>query len=408
MSMSDRLPAAEWLEDAALRRLCAILDPGGDGEDARFVGGAVRDSLIGLDVKDIDVATVHPPEEVMRRLQADGIRCVPTGIAHGTVTAVIERGPVEITTLRRDVSTDGRRATVAFASDWREDAARRDFTMNALYAAPVTGHIFDYFGGREDLAASRVRFIGEARDRIDEDHLRILRYFRFLARFGTADPDSDDYAACVEKAATMMALSRERVADELVRLLGTADPVPALGLMVTGGIFRPILAEVEEAGVDRVAVLIAREGAMGLAPDGLLRLIALGPQDAAAAERIAARLKLSNKARARIATALGPAVEGDARVLAYRLGTRGALDRIALGRALGAADAASLDGWAVPKLPLSGGDLIARGLTAGPDVARTLRQVETDWIAAGYPAREEALRFADQRVAELLRSNQKA
>ncbi|MFT3967007.1 MAG: CCA tRNA nucleotidyltransferase [Sphingobium sp.] len=392
-SLPETLPPGGWRDDAGLTRLCTAL---GGGEAARFVGGAVRDSLLGMAVKDVDIATVHRPEAVMERLKAAGIRAVPTGMAHGTVTAILPAGPVEITTLRHDVATDGRHATVAFASDWQQDAARRDFTMNALYADPETGAIHDYFDGRADLSAARVRFIGDAGTRIDEDHLRILRYFRFLARFGHADAASRDYAACVDKAATLMALSRERVADELLKLLGTADPVPALRLMIDGGIFVPIVPEAMTDGVDRVAALILRERAMGEAPDGLLRLTALLPTDPAVADKVAARLKLSNKARARIATALGEAIDGDARLLAYRLGTRGALDRIALGRALSPGDARLLAEWAVPRLPVGGGDLIARGLPAGPEVARTLRALEEKWIAAGYPGREHTLELADQ------------
>ncbi|HEX7871436.1 MAG TPA: CCA tRNA nucleotidyltransferase, partial [Sphingobium sp.] len=254
----------------------------------------------------------------------------------------------------------------------------------------------DYFGGRGDLMAARVRFIGDARARIDEDHLRILRYFRFLARFGHADAASQDYAACVDKAATMMALSRERVADELMKLLGTADPVPALRLMIDGRVFDPILPEVVADGADRVAALIARERAMGEAPDGLLRLIALLPPDAATAEKVAARLKFSNKARTRIAKALGEPIAGDARALAYRLGMRGVLDRIVLGRALGPDAAAMLADWTVPRLPVGGGDLIARGLSAGPAVSQMLGALEEEWIAAGYPGREDTLMLADQ------------
>ena len=394
--LSDVLPTGGWRDDDDLTRLCAAL--GGD-EAARFVGGAVRDSLIGLPVKDIDIATLHEPRAVMERLKASGIRVVPTGISHGTVTAILPRGPVEITTLRHDVSTDGRRATVAFAQDWREDAARRDFTMNALYAEPGTGALHDYFGGRADLAAAKVRFIGDPRERIDEDHLRILRYFRFLARFGVADAASADYAACIDKAPTLMALSRERVADELLRLLGTADPVPALRLMVEGKIFAAIIPEIALNGVDRVAALIQREAEMQEAPDGLLRLAALLPPDAAVAEKVAARLKLSNKARVRMATALGEPMAGDGRALAYRLGLRGALDRIALGRALAPSDAASLSGWDIPRLPVGGGDLIARGLPAGPEVARTLKLLEESWIAAGYPDRADTLALADQLLA---------
>jgi poly(A) polymerase len=406
--LNDVLTGADWLDDPSLRALCALLDPDGSGDLARFVGGAVRDTLLGLPVKDIDVATVHAPEEVMARLQAAGVRCVPTGLAHGTVTAILDRGPVEITTLRRDLETDGRRATVAFGGDWREDAARRDFTMNALYAAPGTRTLFDYFDGRTDLAAGRVRFIGDPRARIAEDHLRILRYFRFLARFGHADARSADYDACVAMADTLKALSRERVADELMRLLGTVDPVPALRLMADGGIFRAIVPEIDPEGVQRVTALHQRLAAMGSEPDPLLRLIALAPQDAAVADRIASRLKMSNKARGRIVAALGEAQPGDARVLAYRIGLRGALDRIALGHALAPDAAHDLNDWDVPRLPVSGRDVIARGVTAGPLVARTLRSIEAAWIAAGFPGRSETLMLADQLVAGALRDSQKA
>ncbi len=395
-TLPETLPPGGWREDNALLALITVL--GGEAE-ARVVGGAVRDHLLGLAVKDVDIATVHPPEKVMARLKHAGIKAIPTGIAHGTVTAVLPRGPVEITTLRHDVTTDGRRATVAFASDWREDAARRDFTMNALYADAATGLIHDYFEGRADLAIGRVRFIGDAATRIEEDHLRILRYFRFLARFGVADAATADYAACVAKAPTLTALSRERVADELLKLLATADPVPALRLMIEGGIFVPLLPEIDGHAAARVAALIVREEEMEEAADGLLRFIALLPPDPAVADGIAARLKLSNKARARIATALGGAVDGDLRALAYRIGQRGALDRIALGRASTPTEAASLAGWTAPRMPVSGGDLIARGLIAGPEVARILALVEKEWIAADYPGREETLDLADQFLA---------
>lgn len=407
--LPDRLPDNAWRSRPELVALCAVLNPMAEGDGdvrARYVGGAVRDSLLGIPVKDIDIATIDRPETVMERLAAAGIKCVPTGLAHGTVTAVTGAGPVEITTLRRDVSTDGRRATVAFADDWREDAARRDFTMNALYADPDSGVILDYFGGRADLLDGRVRFIGDPAARIDEDHLRILRYFRFLARFGTADRDADDYAACVERAPTLMALSRERIADELLKLLSVADPVPALELMVEGGIFRPVLPEIDAGGVQRVAALRGREAAMGLAPEGLRRFIALVPQDAAIADALAARLKLSNKARGRIAQALGEPVAGNAHALAFRLGIGAAEDRIALGRALTPEAAASLAGWTVPSLPVGGRDLIARGVTAGPAVARLLRAVEDEWVAAGFPGRDEALAMADQLLSRERLSNQ--
>src|SRR5690349_3452235 len=197
--MSDVLPLAPWTQRGDLKRLVAALGP----DKARYVGGAVRDTLLGIVVKDIDLATTIEPRKVMRALENVGIRAIPTGIDHGTVTAILPDGPVEITTLRHDVSTDGRRATVAFAQDWREDAARRDFTINALYADPASGELFDYFGGLADLKARKVRFIGDARQRIREDHLRILRYFRFQARFGSQPADSESESACTELAATL-------------------------------------------------------------------------------------------------------------------------------------------------------------------------------------------------------------
>ncbi|WP_294292275.1 CCA tRNA nucleotidyltransferase, partial [uncultured Sphingomonas sp.] len=221
------LPDTDWRHRAGLDDLIDALD---GGKNARFVGGAVRDALLGLPVADLDIATRHQPEDVMHALRRAGIKAVPTGLAHGTITAVIESGPVEVTTLRRDISTDGRHAVVAFTDDWREDAARRDFTMNALYADPLTGEVFDYFGGLADLEARHIRFIGDARQRIAEDHLRILRFFRFLARFGDT-PDPDGLAACTERANDLMALSRERIRDELLKLLVARDAVRVVRLM---------------------------------------------------------------------------------------------------------------------------------------------------------------------------------
>ncbi len=200
--MITKLSSADWTTRDDIAALIAALGPG----NARYVGGAVRDTFLGIAVKDVDIATPLVPDEVIARLNAAGIRNVPTGIEHGTITAVLPFGPVEITTLRHDVSTDGRRATVAFATDWQEDAARRDFTINALYADPVTLEIADYFGGLDDLAVRRVRFIGDARSRIREDHLRILRYFRFQARFGSQPADLEAEQSCAELAATLKGL----------------------------------------------------------------------------------------------------------------------------------------------------------------------------------------------------------
>jgi poly(A) polymerase len=289
------LPEETWRMRPAMRALLRLL--GSDHGDTRFVGGCVRDTLLGLAVSDVDLATRLAPEEVMERLGRGDVKAVPTGLAHGTVTAIVEGRPIEITTLRRDVATDGRRATIAYTGDWREDAARRDFTMNALSANPETGEIFDYFGGVADLQAGRVRFIGDPLTRIAEDHLRILRFFRFHARFGGADPDPDALQACAARANDLMALSRERIADELLKLLALPEPTETVRLMIAHRIFRPVLPEV--ATVDALARLVAREREAGIDPDALRRLAALLPPDPETAAAVAARRALSHKGQGR-------------------------------------------------------------------------------------------------------------
>jgi poly(A) polymerase len=253
------LPAAAWTGREDLAALVAALDPDGAGT-CRYVGGAVRDTLLGLAVKDIDMATQHRPEETQALLKAAGIRQVPTGLAHGTITAVLPGGPVEITTLRQDVSTDGRHATVAFSQDWREDAARRDFTINALYADPRTLALSDHFGGLDDLATRTVRFIGDAEQRIREDYLRILRYFRFQARFGSLPADAQAEAACAALAPGMKGLSRERIASELLGLLGLPDPAPTVARMAELGVLAQVLPEADPAPLPALIAAEAREG----------------------------------------------------------------------------------------------------------------------------------------------------
>ena len=368
------LPAASWTRREDLAVLISALGPG----NARYVGGAVRDTLLGIEVKDVDIATPLHPREVMKRLKARQIQVVPTGIDHGTVTAVLPMGPVEITTLRHDVSTDGRRATVAFASEWRDDAARRDFTINALYADPASGEVSDYFGGLADLEARRVRFIGDARQRIREDHLRILRYFRFQARFGSHPADSESESACSELAATLKGLSRERVGMEMINLLGLADPAPTLARMEALGVLSEVLPE---ADVSALAALVAEETRQGVAPDALRRLAALLPANVPLAEAVASRFRLSGAQKKRLALVAGrSAVSDDPRALAYRLGYESAMDRLLLE----GADISSLEGWTIPSFPLKGGQIVARGVKAGPLVARTLQAVEARWIAAGF------------------------
>lgn len=395
-----RLPHAEWRDRPGLDELAAALGAG----DARYVGGAVRDTLLGLPVSDVDIATRHAPDDVIDRLRAARIKPIPTGIAHGTITAITQGGPVEVTTLRRDVSTDGRHAEVAFTDDWREDAARRDFTMNALYADPQTGEIFDYFGGIDDLNAGRVRFIGDPLQRIAEDHLRILRFFRFMARFGD-QPDQAGLEACVARANDLMALSRERIADEFLKLLVARDAVRVLRLMVARGVLLPVLPEIGDEGVARLERLVAREAALGFDADPIRRLIAVGPADAAKADGVAARLKLSNGHRKRIAAAIGEAEEAP-RPLAFRIGKQAALDRLLLSdldeKEVGARISEIRD-WDVPTLPVSGGEIVARGVQAGPDVARLLGRVRDQWVAEHFPDTERAREIAAIIVDQWLR-----
>ncbi|MCZ8019626.1 CCA tRNA nucleotidyltransferase [Novosphingobium sp.] len=372
--MSVSLPAADWTRREDLARLVAVLGP----DKARYVGGAVRDTLLGIPVKDVDIATPLLPLKVIGKLKDAGIQAVPTGIEHGTVTAVLPEGPVEITTLRHDVSTDGRRATVAFANDWQDDAARRDFTINALYADPATGEVFDWFGGLADLAARRVRFIGDPHQRIREDHLRILRYFRFQARFGSQPADEQSESACAELAATLKGLSRERVGMEMMNLLGLVDPAPTVARMAELSVLPVVLPE---ADVAALVALVAAETRQQVPPDALRRLAALLPADVPLAEAVASRFRLSGVQKKRLALAAGrDGAPGDPRALAYRLGKAAALDRLLLG----GGEVAPLADWAIPVFPLKGGDIVARGVKAGPDVARTLRAVESAWIAAGF------------------------
>lgn len=389
------LPDAPWRHRPGLTALADALDAAGG--NARWVGGAVRDTLLGQDAHDLDLATPFAPDRVIERLEAAGIKAIPTGIAHGTVTAVTSGTVVEVTTLRRDVSTDGRHAVVAFTDDWQADAARRDFTMNALYADPLTGTVFDWFDGLADLAARRVRFIGDPYQRIAEDHLRILRFFRFHARFGDAIEEGG-LRACTDRANDLMALSRERIAAELLKLLVAPSAVPVVALMEQRGIFRAVLPEIDAAGVTRLTALAARETAAAIAPDAIRRLAALLPPDAA--EPVGARLKLSNLDRRRLMLATaGPGDEG-ARGLAYRHGGAIALDRLLLA----GDDVAPLADWSPPRLPIGGGALVERGLAKGPEVAAALRRIEARWIAEGFPSEDRVGLIADVEVAQALRS----
>ena len=365
----------------------------------RLVGGAVRDALLGLPVSDFDLATRLTPAAVVARLEAAGVKAVPTGIAHGTVTAISHGQSFEITTLRRDVATDGRHAVVEFSDDWRDDARRRDLTINALYANPLTLEVSDFHDGLADLRDGRVRFIGEPLQRIAEDHLRILRFFRFQARFGSGAPDAAGLAACTARANDLMALSRERVRGELLRLLAVRDPVPTIAVMLQHRILVPVLPEI--TSFDGLARLVAVEAALAAratAPNpwldreaiALRRLAALLPSDPHLLDAVATRLRLSNLERARL---VATAASASAPLLAqaYRDGVATAADRLLLAARAppDAALLAALDQlrrWQRPALPLSGKDIIARGTAPGPEVSRRLASFEAAWIGAGFPA----------------------
>ncbi|WP_133365138.1 CCA tRNA nucleotidyltransferase [Qipengyuania sediminis] len=392
--MGRVLPPNDWTARPGLALLVRALG----AEEMRWVGGAVRDTLLGLPVKDFDCATRLRPETVIDRCRAAGIRTVPTGIDHGTVTAILEEGPVEVTTLRRDVSTDGRHATIAFSDDWQDDAARRDFTINALYAHPLTGEISDYFGGFDDLAARRVRFIGDAEARIREDHLRILRFFRFQARFG-GEADQAGLNACRALAPALKGLSRERIGAELLALLALPDPAPAVRLMAEAGVLTVVLPEAQARELTALERLINAEQAENAPPDPLRRLAALVPAIPTLAEAVAARLRLSKQQRARLVCA-AERKDGDAadpRALAYYEGLACAQDRLLLA----GGGIALLKVWEVPVFPLKGGEIVARGVAAGPEVARIMRVVEKQWVTEGFPG----MARIEELLGEALRSN---
>lgn len=392
--MELRLDAAKWRKKRGMRRLLDAL--GANERLTRYVGGAIRDDLLGLPISDIDLATRIAPDEVMRRLEQARIKAVPTGIDHGTVTAVSDGHPFEITTLRRDVSTDGRRATVAFTDDWKEDAARRDFTINALSADPLTGELFDYFGGLADLKQHHIRFIGDPLQRIAEDHLRILRFFRFHARFDTGEPDAEALAACTLRANDLMALSRERIADELLKLLGMKDPSRTLSIMLERDILKGVLPEITQERLPGLVALIDDERSAGLEADALRRLAALLPSEPQSADSVAVRLRLSNKARKRIVCAAGRVTGFSPQELAYCLGSECAADRLLLTRH--PREAAEIAHWKAPRLPISGGALIKRGLAEGPIVARTLRRIEDRWVKTGFPTGAEFDQIVDDEL----------
>ena len=379
-----------WLGEAPAQRLLAALATA--GIEARFVGGCVRDALLGIETGDIDVATPARPEAVMAALEAAKIKAVPTGLAHGTVTAVVPPRIFEITTLRRDVETDGRHAVVAFGADWAEDAARRDFTINAIYLSP-DGALFDPVGGQADLRARRVRFVGDPATRIAEDVLRVLRYYRFEARFGGGEGDAAARAACRAASGRLLTLSAERVWRELSRLIGGPDPVRALAMMRDDGVLAAILPEAMR--FDRLEAVLP----LAAADDVILRLAALVEVDRAGAKALAERLRLSTADAKRLADLAapwpidpagnakaqrlslyrcGPERYGD---LALLLAAEGRLKTPALHRLIELADT-----WEIAVFPLGGDDVTALGIAPGPPVGRLLASVQRWWEEGDFTA----------------------
>ena len=393
MQAVRRIAPPAWMLLPETRAVIAALAAG--GATPRFVGGCVRDAVLEVAAADIDIATPETPDLVLQRLAQAQIRGIPTGVEHGTVTALSGGHSFEITTLRRDVETFGRHARVAFTDSWLADAARRDFTFNALYADP-DGTVYDPTGGLADLSAGLVRFIGDARARVDEDALRILRFFRFYARFGRQGPDAAALAACRDAAPSLETLSGERIAAEMQRLLALAEPVAALHLMAGQGILPHI--GLAGARLDRVERLVAAERLHQVAADPWRRLAALLPP--AGATAIALNWHLSQVVRTRLSALERTIVPVDNGRFRDGKSVRRALyesdaelfrDRILLALADGAvSDVAPIlrqaAQWSRPEFPLRGADALALGLVPGPGVGALLRAVEDWWIAGDFHA----------------------
>ncbi|MGA2054432.1 MAG: CCA tRNA nucleotidyltransferase [Bradyrhizobium sp.] len=416
MSSVRRLDQAPWLKTGLAARVLKLLNA--DGEEARVVGGAVRNALLDLPIGDIDIATTALPDEVTRRAKTAGIKSVPTGIEHGTVTLVIDAHPFEVTTLREDTETFGRRAKVSFGRDWVRDAERRDFTINGL-SVDADGFIHDYVGGLEDIAARRVRFIGEPEKRIAEDFLRILRFFRIHAAYGVGEVDRAGYLACIGGRSGLENLSAERMRAEILKLMVAAGAAGAVNAMVEGGLLLPIFGGVAYAGP--FAALISIEHALGLVPDPIRRLGALAVAVTEDARRVATHLRLTN-AETKTLDSMGHRWwrlagmdEARARRRLYRLGDERYRDRLLLAwaRSGDAADAASWrelaslpSRWTAPKFPLKAADLIARGIAQGPELGQALALAEDAWLAAEFPLDRSSLdAIADQTAARFVRES---
>lgn len=416
MNAPDSLRDAPWLRSGATARVLTLLNSG--GEEARVAGGAVRNALLGLPIGDIDIATTAVPEEVIRRAKLAHIKAVPTGVEHGTVTLVIEGQPFEVTTLREDIETFGRKAKVAFGRDWTRDAMRRDFTINGLTVTP-DGTVHDEVGGRADIAARRVRFIGEPSQRIAEDYLRILRFFRIHAAYGEGAPDRAGYEACIAGRDGLAELSAERIRLEMLKLMVAKGAAEALVAMDDAGLLLRLTAGGVYHGA--FANMIVAEQQMGLAPDAILRLGALAVAVTEDAKRLSQRWRLSNAETKRLdsmghrwwrAAGMDEAI---AQRRLYRLGAARYRDRMMLAWARAGRDAASPswrelatlpERWTPPMFPLKAADFIARGIAEGPALGHVLTLAEDAWLALQFPLDSAALKtIADDTVAKFTRDH---
>lgn len=416
--MSDlrALDDAPWLRSGPTARVLALLN--GGGEEARVIGGAVRNALLKIPTGDIDIATTSPPDEVIRRAKAAGIKVVPTGIDHGTVTLVVEGHPFEVTTLREDTETYGRKARVAFGRDWVRDAERRDFTINGL-SVDAEGVVHDHVGGLDDIAARRVRFIGDPDQRIAEDYLRILRFFRMHASYGKGEPDRAGYLACIAGRAGLASLSAERVRMEMLKLVVADGAAASIAAMADGGLLLAIVGGVSYNGP--FAAMIAAERELGLEASAVRRLGALAVAVTEDAKRVASRLRLTN-AEAKALDSMGHRWwrfvgidEARAKRLLYRLGEQPYRDRLLLAWARAGHDGDSdrwrelaklPQRWSAPKFPLKAADFVARGIAEGPALGHVLTLAEDAWLAADFPRDPSALSdIADQTVTRFKRDH---
>ncbi len=405
------LSHADWFRSRPLQALFSALNR--EGGEARVVGGAVRNTLLNAPVSDVDLATTHPPEETARLAKAAGFKPVPTGMEHGTVTVVAMGQPFEVTTLRQDVETDGRRAKVAFGTDWKADAERRDFTINALYV-DARGAVIDLVGGLADVESRTLRFIGDAETRIREDYLRILRFFRFFAWYGAGRPEAEGLRASARLKEGVKQLSAERVWAELKKLLSAPDPSRALLWMRQAGVLDLVLPESGKWGIDAIHALARTESDLGWPADPLLRLESIVPPDAVRMEALGKRLKMSNSERARLeawarADAVRPELsEPGLKKAIYRGSRQAVVDRIRLAYAAARGEAGARDeamiragalarlleaaeGYEPPQFPVTGGDLLALGLPKGPELGEKLRRLEAIWIESGFTLDRERL-----------------